>query len=216
MKYWRKNLGDFDEMSDEYLDEHLEEGYLEDKIYNTEAPDADLGKYIEKIEDPEIKEKEIQSALDLYKKGNIKGTMDTLTVILMNLQNQLKLSIKNLNLCFSIDGFGVYNSVGSFTLKNGQPLLLYLELEGFSVKKDGNKYWINISEDIKIEDSNGKILFQKDNFITYNKYFMIPVIPFNLQNRVTSIPPGKYKYSLTIKDHNKNTSIFRDFEFEVK
>lgn len=161
-------------------------------------------------------ERGIQSALNYYKKGNIKGTIDTLTVVLMNLQNQLKLSIKNLNLCFSIDGFGVYNKIGSFTLKKGQPLLLYLELEGFSVKKDGNKYWINISEDMKIEDSNGKIIFQKNNFITYNKYFMVPIIPFNLKNTVTAIPPGKYKYSFTIKDHNKNTTISNEFDFEVK
>jgi hypothetical protein len=52
--------------------------------------------------------------------------------------------------------------------------------------------------------------------MTYHKFFRVPVVPFHLENRVTSIPPGDYTYYLTIHDHVKNTSVSRQFEFSVR
>ena len=62
MKYWQENLDNFEEISDEYLDE----GYLEEKLHSTETPDVEWGKHIEYIKDPKIKEKEIQTAARIY------------------------------------------------------------------------------------------------------------------------------------------------------
>lgn len=161
-------------------------------------------------------EKIVTTALEMERRGDIQESIKEFTRVLVILQNRLDLVTRNLALCYDIQGFGNYHRIDTFTLQEGQPLLLYLEIEGFGVEEDGNKYWIHLSEDMVIKDNQGNVLIQRDDFMTYRKFFRVPVVPFHLENRVTAIPPGEYTYHLTIHDHVKSVSISREFKFSVR
>jgi len=160
-------------------------------------------------------EEQAAQALETYRSGDIPGSIDQFIQLLVHLQNQLELNIRNLHLCYSIEDFGVYNKMDSRELKSGQPLLLYLEIEGYGVKREGDRYWIHVSEDMTIKSKDGEILIQRENFLTYHKYFLVPIVPFYLENKVTSIPPGQYTYHLTLRDHTREVTVTREFDFSV-
>ena len=66
MKYRKENLDEYDENPDEYLDER----HLEDKLNEMEIPEVEWRDDIEKIEDLELREKEIQAAARIAEQEN--------------------------------------------------------------------------------------------------------------------------------------------------
>ena len=70
MTHWHEGLEEFDEMTDEYpeeiADEYLKEQDLELIDYKEMyIPDVSWAKEIEQIEDPKLREKEIEIAEDI-------------------------------------------------------------------------------------------------------------------------------------------------------
>ena len=60
------------------------------------------------------------------------------------------------------------------------------------------------------------MIFQRNNWVEYQKGFVSPVIPFYITNRVTDIPPGKYTFKFTIKDNYGKTFLEQSYEFMVE
>jgi len=161
-------------------------------------------------------EKTVLSAVDQLKKGNLEQAITLLSEAIMMIQNSQELHIRKVLLCTSIQGFRDYKNKNSNVLQAGEPFLLYIEPAGYQIAKEDNEYKIWIIEDAKIVNEKGKTVFEKTDWVSYNKGFPNPNIPFYITNRVADIPVGKYKFIFTLKDKYKKTFLTESFEFRVE
>jgi hypothetical protein len=166
--------------------------------------------------DSEAIEKTVTMALEQFKKGDYDKTIEHLAEAMMLVKNQLDLHLAKLILCTEVRDYMDYDARDSFEIKAGEPLLVYMEPDGYHIQKEGDVYKIWVSQDASISNDKGEIIFQRNNWVTYTRNFSTPILPFYLTNNVSDIPPGKYTYSLTLKDHYKNTFFSKTFEFVVK
>ena len=164
--------------------------------------------------------KEMRTTLDAVmtriEAGDKITALRLLSEAVMAIRNSRPLKIGRLHLCTEVREFGDFDAREEFVLKAGEPLLLYMEPEGYGIQKKGDEYWISISQDAAIQDAKGETIFQRIEWIKYRKAFQSPLIPFYLTNRVREIPVGTYTYSLTLKDHLKKTFIIKSFQFKVE
>jgi hypothetical protein len=168
------------------------------------------GGQLEEIENSLLK------ALELLKKGDKEKALTLLAEAMMKIKSGEELSIQQLVLCSEIGGYREYAKKEANTIKSSEPLLLYIEPAGYQIKKEGDEYNIWVSEDASIMNEKGDVIFQKNNWVEYKRGFMSPVIPFFITNRVTDIPPGKYTFNFTLKDHYKNSFLSDSFVFIVE
>jgi len=167
------------------------------------------------LQEEEI-EKTIQMALDHLKQGDWDKTVDLLSEAIMLIKSSQDLHIREITLCSRIDGFRDYTSIGGNTLKTGTPLLVYIEPAGYRILKESGEFKIWLSEDAKITNEKGDVVFERNDWVNYNKSFPNPDIPFYITNRVTDIPAGIYTFTFTIKDHYKKAFLTETFEFVVE
>lgn len=161
-------------------------------------------------------EKTILSAIDQLKKGNPEQAITLLSEAIMMIKNSQELHIRKILLCTSVQGYRDYKTKKSNVLQAGEPFLLYIEPAGYQIVKEENEYKIWILEDAKIVNEKGEVVFEKTDWVSYNKGFPNPNIPFYITNRVTDIPGGKYKFIFTLKDKYKKTFLTGNFEFVVE
>lgn len=161
-------------------------------------------------------ENNISAALEELKKGNRDAVIELLSNAIMLIQNEKEFRIKEIVLCSDVQDFQSYTKKDGNTIQSNEPLLLYIEPEGFLVRKEDKKYNIWVSEDVSVVNEDGEEVFEKKDWVVYKKGFDRPMIPFYITNRITDIPPGKYVYTFTLKDHYKKTFITEDFEFHVQ
>jgi hypothetical protein len=160
-------------------------------------------------------ENKIVSALDELKKGDTDKVIELLSEAIMELANQMDFQVKEIIICSEVRDYRDYSEIAG-NLKAGDALLLYIEPEGYFVVKENSSYKIHVSEDVSIVDEKGESVFEKKDWIVYERSFPTPIIPFYITNRISDIPAGKYKYTLTLKDHYKKTFTTETFEFVVE
>jgi len=161
-------------------------------------------------------ENKILKALEELKNGYSDEVVELLSEAIMMIQNEKEFGIKEIVLCSEIKDFRDYTKKPEHKIEAGDPFLLYIEPEGFRVVKEGDRYNIWVSEDVSLVDEKGEVVFEKKDWVSYKRGFDLPVIPFYITNRITDIPPGKYKFTLTLKDHYKKTFLTDIFEFVVE
>jgi len=161
-------------------------------------------------------EEMLKAAMEKLREGDAAGATNLLAEAIMFIRNDAPLKIAKLFLCDEVRDYNDYDAKPGFVLKSGEPLLLYIEPEGYGVRKEGGEYLIWISQDVAIKDGKGDVIFQRNNWVEYKKAFPTPVIPFYMTNRVRDIPAGNYTYTYTLKDHHKNTFLTESFEFTVQ
>lgn len=160
-------------------------------------------------------EEKISKALDELKKGKTGKVIELLSEAIMELTNEMDFQVKEIIICSEVRGYRDY-SVRTGNLKAGDVLLLYIEPEGYYVVKENGSYKIHVSEDVSIVDENGEPIFEKKDWVVYERSFPTPIIPFYITNRISDIPEGKYEYTLTLKDHHKKAFTTETFEFVVE
>ena len=161
-------------------------------------------------------EKTLKMAVDQFKKGDPAKTIDHLADAIMVVRNSLDLHLAKINLCSEVRDYRDIEAKEAFELKAGEPFLLYIEPAGYYLIKEGDTYKIWVSQDASISNDKGEVIFQKNSWVNYKRIFPTPIIPFYLTNRVRDIPAGKYTYTLTLKDHYKNSFFTKTFDFVVK
>ena len=161
-------------------------------------------------------ENQVSAALAYHKQGKNEEAIKALSNALMVLHNKRELVIQNIHLCDAVQGYGDYKKRASNKLKAGEPFILYFEVEGYGVKKEKDKYLFWLSEDAKLTNEKGEVMFQRDDFLNYNKSFNTPIFPFFMQNRIANLKPGKYKYDFTVKDRIKKAFVSGSIELEVE
>ena len=158
----------------------------------------------------------VRTALEQLRAGDSAAAINGLAEAIMVIRNNSALKIAKLFLCSEVRDYNDYDAKQGYSLNSGEPLLLYFEPEGYGIRKEGSEYLIWISQDVEIKDEKGGVIFQKNNWVEYKRAFPTPFVPFYMTNRITDIPPGKYTYSYTLKDHHKNIFLTDSFEFTVR
>lgn len=173
---------------------------------------------IQEGQDVQTKEIEdaINEAVNAIKEGNRENAVDLLAEAIMLLKNSAEFRVAKLFLCSDIRDYRDYTPKESHVLKAGEPLLVYIEPDGYRLVKEGDEYKIWVSLDASITDSEGEVIFEKNNWVNYEKVFPTPIIPFYLTNRLSDIPAGSYTYTVTLKDHHKNAFLTESLEFIVE
>jgi hypothetical protein len=167
------------------------------------------------LQEEEI-ENAIRMALEHLKQGDWDKTVDLLSEAIMLIKSNEDFHVREITLCSRIDGFRDYARISGNTLKMGTPLLLYIEPAGYRILKESGEYKIWLSEDAKITNEKGEVIFERNDWVNYNKSFPNPDIPFYFTNRVTDIPAGIYTFTFTIKDQFKKAFLTETFEFVVE
>jgi len=160
-------------------------------------------------------ENKILSALEELKRGNSEKVIVLLSEAIMTIANKRDFQIKKVVICNEVRGFRDYSEKME-NIKAGESLLLYIEPEGYYVMKENSSYKIHVSEDVSVVNEKGESVFEKKDWVLYKKSFPIPIIPFYITNNISDIPSGKYKYTLTLKDHYKKVFTTKTFEFVVE
>jgi hypothetical protein len=135
-----------------------------------------------------------------------------------HLANQSTLDVRNLAFCEAVESFGVYTPVKSLAFKAGQPVLLYVELDNFTVKQSGDNYETKFQAEYNIVDASGGRINKKLNPIEETDgrsrrrdYFMSCQleIPKDLK-------PGPYTLQLIVEDVIGQKSSEAKIEFRVR
>jgi hypothetical protein len=171
-------------------------------------------------EEQAVQTKEIEDALrnamNAIKEGNREKAIELLAEVIMLLKNNAEFQVAKIFLCSEIRDYRDFTPKESNVLKAGEPLLVYIEPDGYRLLKEGNEYRIWVSLDASISNAQGEVIFQRNNWVNYKKVFPTPIIPFYLTNRLSDIPAGKYTYTVTLKDHHKNAFLTESLEFIVE
>ena len=158
----------------------------------------------------------ITKAKEFYEKGDKDAALNALENAIVEIKNTRKLTIKNLHLCKKIMGYQLIEKRDGNMLNSGDPLLVYFEPENFMVKSKNGKYEVWLSEDARLLDEKGKVLFEKKDWVSIHQEFDTPIFPLFFQDRITGIPPGKYRLEITLNDKLKGSFVTRVVEFSVK
>ncbi len=161
-------------------------------------------------------EETLKLALAKFKGGESAESLRLLAKAIMQVRQQMPLSIIKLHLCDEIRDYNDYDAKAEFELEAGERLLVYIEPEGFGVNEQDGQYWIKLTQDVEIKDADGDVIFQRNGWVDYHKGFPTPVIPFYITNSIRDIPAGAYTFTFTLKDHFKNTFLTKSFKFVVR
>ncbi len=158
----------------------------------------------------------INRAKASLQKGNSQKAVEYLNLAIMAIKNKAPLVIKNIHLCDRIGGFGNFVPKPENAISKGEPFLLYFEVDNFGVKERNGLYYIDMSEDARLMNEKGKVIFQRKDWTNLRGRFPSPSIPVYFQNRITGIPPGKYRFEITVNDRIKRTFVVKTYDFEVR
>jgi len=165
--------------------------------------------FADKVED------NISKGLTEYKQGKTGDSILALSEAIRLMQNKKELKITRVELCSAIRGYGDFTPLTTGNMDPTKPIYLYIELDGFNVHKEKDKFVVWISEDLRVVNEKGKVLANKKDWMNEKKYSNVSVFPFFVQNVIQNVPPGKYTYEITIKDHLKKAFAEKTFSFTV-
>jgi hypothetical protein len=134
------------------------------------------------------------------------------------LANVSTLDVRNLTLCKSVDSYGCFTEFPSNTFRPGDEVLLYVEIDNFTVKKVQDKFETELQGTYDILDSGGVRVanvvlpvdknrcdnHRRDYFIAYRLF-----LPKDLR-------PGSYKLRLSIEDVKGGKSNEGSLEFKIR
>ncbi|MBN2399460.1 MAG: hypothetical protein JXI33_03875 [Candidatus Aminicenantes bacterium] len=162
----------------------------------------------------------VESMLDQAKKqyhaGAYQKSIDLLLEVLSAISKEMPLQISRLCLCERVDGHRDYQAKPDFTLTDGEPFLLYFEVEGFNTLKDGDKYWVSLAQDARVIDQEGKSVFDQKNWVVLKNNYDSPIVPVYFTNRLTGMNRGSFTVTITVKDEYKKQNIEKVFDFTVQ
>lgn len=115
-------------------------------------------------------------------------------------------------------GYGVFNPRDSSTFQAGQPLLVYVELNGQGWRRSGDLFRTDIVLDFELRTKDGQALVAQQAFNTIatasrrrNREFFIYVT-----YSFSGVEPGDYVVRTTVRDRAGNKQTSFDMSFTVK
>lgn len=134
-----------------------------------------------------------------------------------HLANMSSLDVRNLAFCEKVESFGRYAPFKSTAFKPGQEVLLYVEIDNFTVKAVGDRFETELQAEYNLIDANGNRTSSKlatvkeegrnrrhDYFVAYT---------LSLPKELTA---GQYTLQLIVEDVKGQKSSQASLEFKVR
>ena len=122
------------------------------------------------------------------------------------LRAQSDLRIASLALCTRVDGFGNFEPITHFSAGREYPVILYCEIENFSSRLNGNKYWeTNLTQECLLYNPTGQRIWEDKRTAIADTcrnrrrdFFVVKMI------RIPPLAAGQYSLKITITDPQSN------------
>ncbi|MBW2062579.1 MAG: hypothetical protein JRI95_13605 [Deltaproteobacteria bacterium] len=159
----------------------------------------------------------IQQANYSYHNGDYTRTIVELRQALQGTWNKAPLTLNNVTWIIEPpDGYGMYEPRESDVFNPAEPILIYLEPVGFTIKKVGPFYRFRLYADFAVLDAKDKLLGSQKNFAQYQveSRSLHTEYPMFFTFNFRELPPGKYKLQITIHDEysDKEATLSKVFE----
>ncbi|MBW1708404.1 MAG: hypothetical protein JRG97_02040 [Deltaproteobacteria bacterium] len=114
------------------------------------------------------------------------------------------------------EGFGMYKPRESNVFDAVEPVLIYLEPVGYTIKKAGPFYSFRLFADFAVLDDKNKVLGSQQNFAQYQvrSRSLQTEYPIFFTFNFRDLPAGRYKLQITVHDENseKEATLSKVFE----
>jgi len=113
-------------------------------------------------------------------------------------------------------GYGMYDPRGSNVFDPAEPILIYFEPVGYTIKKIGLFYNFKLFADFAVLDKKGKVLGSQKNFARYQvqSRSIQTEYPMFFTFNFRELPAGSYTLQITVHDANsgKKAALTKVFE----
>jgi hypothetical protein len=152
--------------------------------------------------------------------GHLLVAQETVTGLkekIIDIQNQGELGFKNFTLCSNILGYGQYVPITGSQVKAGSEVYFYYEPDNFFTNRRSGTYQIWFTQDLVIQNKEGKELYRADEALNFNYQTTSPVLDVFVRNTLTlgDLPPGKYVFLAVLHDKLKRVDATHTYEFEI-
>ncbi|MBI4962094.1 MAG: hypothetical protein HY913_02345 [Desulfomonile tiedjei] len=135
---------------------------------------------------------------------------------IIELQNKGRLGFRKVELCSSVEGFGVYSP-----LEQGQQasrIVLYFEPSNFSTLISEGRYVVDLTVDLSIFDAAGKLIAGKENVLKINRVSRSPVIDLYYKMEINLKKPMQQHFVIktTLHDKIKNQAVSASYKVDVR
>jgi hypothetical protein len=159
----------------------------------------------------------VQKGLAAYQQGQKPDAHQYLLDALITIQNEMPLEISKVVFCKEIRGFDDFVPLESEEVSVGTELLIYIEPINVRImKQPGGKYLVRFSEDMKITNEEGKVMFEKKDWINFQQLSRMPGLYVFARNSFTDVPAGRYTFEITINDQLAQKSVSQTVSLTVK
>jgi hypothetical protein len=127
------------------------------------------------------------------------------------------LSLRNLTFCKKVHAYGAYDPHEPARFSPGQPLTLYVEVENYHSRSTENGFLTSLGSSYELLDEAGKRV-AGDSFPDVDDTCRTRRHDFHIQYGVAlpaTIPPGRYRLQLVIRDRQSDKLGNATVEFEV-
>lgn len=160
----------------------------------------------------------LEEAQNEYRRGALDKTLTLIRTALQDVWNQSSLSVQNVTFVTGEpEGYGVYTPRGDNRFETIEPLFLYCEPVGYTQKRMGDHYVIDLKTEFSVVDENGKVAagpFETAPIVEKTRSFKTESIIFFTFN-IKGAPAGDFKLRVTVKDRNSGKKVTFDQPFTV-
>ncbi|MBW2092279.1 MAG: hypothetical protein JRI34_09190 [Deltaproteobacteria bacterium] len=159
----------------------------------------------------------IQRAGLSYSNGDYTQAIKELREALEGTFNKAPLTLNNVTWIIEPpEGYGMYKPRESDVFDLVEPILIYFEPVGYTIKKAGPFYSFKLSADFAVLDDKGALLGSQTNFAQYHVESRSPQTeyPMFFTFNLKELPAGRYRLQITVHDENseKEARLTKVFE----
>lgn len=144
-----------------------------------------------------------KDAVEFVNKGQPLEAIRTTRLAMLDIWSNTPLSVaQSVLVKEKATGYGMYAQRPDNVYKAGDPILLYVEPVGYTIKREGDVYAFGMSADFEVTSEDGKILggqrgFGRWSFKSRRPNFELFI---NLTYTLTGVKPGEYTIETKLKD----------------
>lgn len=162
---------------------------------------------------------QLRRAQEAASAGRSTEALDALDEAAVQIWERMPLTIRRATfVAEEPQGYGVFNPRDSSTFQAGQPLLVYVELNGQGWRRSGDLFRTDIVLDFELRTKEGQPLVAQQAFNTIatasrrrNREFFVYVT-----YSFSGVEPGDYVVRTTVRDRAGNKQTSFDLSFTVK
>lgn len=106
-------------------------------------------------------------------------------------------------------GFGQYTPRRDNVFERDEPILLYVELRGYSHRRRGPAFVFGVTADFELRSVDGQVLGTRDGFLVRNIQSAQPNMEFyvDLKYTVRGVPSGSYVIVTRFRDNHSDKAM---------